>query len=91
MVPLGTDYTMNNFRNESQRPHRAFRSGSFGRSSARPLGVLPGTAVRLAKPLTGLERMTTVAADGTFQLTNIPLDTYELRVELEGLRRRCAR
>ena len=47
-------------------------------------GVLPGAAVRLVKPLTGLERMTTVGLDGTFQLTNIPLDTYELRVELAG-------
>jgi hypothetical protein len=47
-------------------------------------GVLPGVDVSLVKSLIGLERMTIVGPDGTFQLTNIPLDTYELRVELGG-------
>ncbi|MDO8632924.1 MAG: carboxypeptidase-like regulatory domain-containing protein, partial [Phycisphaerales bacterium] len=47
-------------------------------------GVIPGVDVRLVKSLTALERTTTVGSDGTFQLTNIPLDTYELRVELAG-------
>jgi outer membrane cobalamin receptor len=47
-------------------------------------GVIPGADVRLVKALTGLERTTTTGPDGTFQLTNIPLDTYELRVELPG-------
>lgn len=47
-------------------------------------GVLPGADVRLIKALTGLERGTTTGPDGAFQLANVPLDTYELRVELSG-------
>jgi hypothetical protein len=50
-------------------------------------GVIPGAAVRLVKPLTALERETMTGAEGTFQLTNVPLDTYELRVDLPGFAR----
>jgi hypothetical protein len=45
---------------------------------------LPTANVRLAKRLTALERMTTTSDHGTFQVANVPLDTYELRVEFPG-------
>jgi hypothetical protein len=41
-------------------------------------------AVRLAHPLTGFDRRVSTADDGGFQLTNVPFDTYELRVERPG-------
>lgn len=46
--------------------------------------AIPGATVRLLKSLTGLERTATTNADGAFQIRNIPLDTYELRVEFPG-------
>jgi hypothetical protein len=45
-------------------------------------GALPGAEVSLTKATTGLERKTVTAPDGTFQLANVPLDTYQLRVQL---------
>lgn len=45
---------------------------------------LPGATVRLIKALTGLERSAVTATDGGFQIGNVPLDTYELRVEFPG-------
>ncbi len=47
-------------------------------------GSLPGAEVRLSKSLTGLERTAAASVDGRFQIANIPLDTYELRVEFPG-------
>jgi hypothetical protein len=47
-------------------------------------GVLPGADVRLSKPLSGFERASVTDGDGSFQLGNIPFDTYELRVEFSG-------
>ena len=47
-------------------------------------GVLPGSDVRLTKTQTGLVRSTITEADGTFQIPNVPLDTYRLDVELSG-------
>lgn len=46
--------------------------------------ALPGATVRLVKALTGLERTATTGLEGAFQITNVPLDTYELRVEFPG-------
>ena len=45
---------------------------------------LPTADVRLSKRLTALERATTTSDHGTFQVANVPLDTYELRVEFPG-------
>ena len=45
---------------------------------------IPGAQVTLSKRLTGLERSTSTALDGTFQLANVPLDSYELRVAFDG-------
>jgi hypothetical protein len=45
---------------------------------------LPGATVRLVKPLVGLERTTTTDLHGSYQLTNIPPDTYDLHVTLDG-------
>ena len=67
-------------------------SGAFGQSVALLRGVvrdaqglpLPTADVRLTKRLTALERATTTSNHGAFQVSNIPLDTYELRVEFPG-------
>src|SRR5688572_7142353 len=45
---------------------------------------LPTAEVRLSKRLTSLERTTIASDQGTFQVTNVPLDTYELRVQFPG-------
>src|SRR6266545_8251303 len=47
-------------------------------------GTLPGATVRLSKSITGLERTATTSTEGHFQITNIPLDTYDLRIEFPG-------
>ncbi len=47
-------------------------------------GTLPAVDIVLTKALTGLERRATTGIDGTFQIVNIPLDGYVLRVELGG-------
>lgn len=47
-------------------------------------GSLPGADIRLSKSLTGLERVTSTSTEGRFQIANVPLDTYELRVEFPG-------
>ena len=47
-------------------------------------GALPGAAVQLSRPLTGLLRTAVTGPDGTFQITNVPLDTYALHIELSG-------
>jgi hypothetical protein len=52
--------------------------------SDRQGGVMPGAEIRLVKPLTGLERTSATSPNGAFEITNIPLDTYELRVTLDG-------
>jgi hypothetical protein len=67
-------------------------SGALGQSVALLRGVvrdaqglpLPTADVRLTKRLTALERATTTSDHGAFQVSNIPLDTYELRVEFPG-------
>ena len=45
---------------------------------------LPAAAVTLSKRLTALERTTATSNVGAFQLANVPLDSYELRVEFPG-------
>ena len=45
---------------------------------------LPTAEVRLSKRLTALERTTTTSDQGMFQVANVPLDAYELRVEFPG-------
>lgn len=45
---------------------------------------LPTADVRLSKRLTALERTTTTSDQGMFQVANVPLDAYELRVEFPG-------
>lgn len=45
---------------------------------------LPTAEVRLSKRLTSLERVTTTSDQGTFQVANVPLDAYELRVTFPG-------
>ena len=45
---------------------------------------LPTAQIRLSKRLTSLERTATTTDRGMFQVANVPLDTYELRVEFPG-------
>jgi hypothetical protein len=48
--------------------------------------AIPGARIALANPLTGFERTATSADDGTFRLSNIPLQTYTVKVEFPGFR-----
>lgn len=45
---------------------------------------IPAAEVRLSKRLTAFERSTVTSTDGSFQIANIPLDSYELLVEFPG-------
>jgi hypothetical protein len=45
---------------------------------------IPDAAVRLLQPLTGFERAVATAPDGTFLVTNVPFDTYEMHVHRDG-------
>ncbi len=45
---------------------------------------IPDASVRLANALTGYERTVSSDADGAFEILNIPLQTYELRVLSDG-------
>ena len=47
-------------------------------------GVLPGAAITVVRPVTGLVRETVSAADGAFTITNLPLDQYTLTVTVDG-------
>ena len=50
-----------------------------------PLGAaVSGAGVRLINLLTGFERQTATEADGSFQVLNIPFQTYELQVSHSG-------
>jgi hypothetical protein len=46
--------------------------------------ILPHAEICLARPAIGFERRATADERGVFRLTNVPLDTYELRVEFPG-------
>src|SRR5688572_30162216 len=50
-----------------------------------PLGAaLPAAAITLSNPLTGFEHTTTAQTDASFQITNIPPQTYRLAVTFPG-------
>ena len=50
-----------------------------------PLGaVLPGAEIRLTNSITGFDTATVSGDDGTFNLTNVPLQTYRLSVVVQG-------
>jgi hypothetical protein len=48
--------------------------------------ALPGAEIRLANPITGLERTATTGDDGSFHITNIPLQTYRVTIAFPGFR-----
>lgn len=45
---------------------------------------LPGAEIGLANPITGLELRSTASTDGSFHLTNIPLQTYRVTIAFPG-------
>lgn len=47
-------------------------------------GTVPGASVTVLQASSGLERATTTDADGRYDVANLPLGTYELRVQLPG-------
>jgi outer membrane cobalamin receptor len=47
-------------------------------------GVMPGVDVRIVREVTGLRRAAVTGADGRFEIQNLPLDLYELTVEIAG-------
>ncbi|MDE2754936.1 MAG: TonB-dependent receptor [Acidobacteriota bacterium] len=50
-----------------------------------PLGAaVSGAEVRLTNLLTGFERQTATRSDGSFQILNVPFQTYELQVSHSG-------
>ena len=50
-----------------------------------PLGAaVSGAGVRLTNLLTGFERQTATRSDGSFQILNVPFQTYELQVSHSG-------
>jgi hypothetical protein len=50
-----------------------------------PLGaVLPGAEIRLTNSITGFDAATVSGDDGTFRLTNVPLQTYRFSVVVSG-------
>ena len=48
--------------------------------------MLPGVALTLTQPSTGLTRTTVSGRDGRFVLAVLPAGAYELRAELSGFR-----
>jgi hypothetical protein len=49
-------------------------------------GVIPGATVTLISESQGLTFTTASTADGTFVLTNLPGDTYTIKVEMDGFK-----
>lgn len=47
-------------------------------------GVLPGATATVTHASSGLRRATVTAGDGTFEVANLPLGTYDLHVTLPG-------
>jgi hypothetical protein len=47
-------------------------------------GALPGAEIRLTNSITGLERTSTTGDDGSFHMTNIPLQTYRVTIAFPG-------
>jgi hypothetical protein len=48
--------------------------------------AIAGAAITLSNPVSGFEQTVTAADDATFRLTNIPLQTYTLKIEFPGFR-----
>jgi hypothetical protein len=46
--------------------------------------ALPGATIQLLAPLGGFDRLAVADIDGAFQMSNVPLGQYELRVTLSG-------
>ncbi len=46
--------------------------------------VIPGAAVTIENPVSGLQRASTTDASGQFQFTNLPLNPYHLTVKKDG-------
>src|SRR5271154_3445221 len=64
---------------------QAGNSGSIEGSVADPSGaVVSGATVRIQNPVSGFDRTTTTAADGSFRFTNVPFNPYHLSVDAPG-------
>jgi hypothetical protein len=46
--------------------------------------VVPNATVALRNPVTGFERTTATDSDGSFRLTNVPANPYDLTVTASG-------
>jgi hypothetical protein len=67
------------------QPAAAQTTATFGGRVLDSLGdVLPGAEIRLVNPITGLDRTATAADDGSFRVTNIPLQTYRVTATFPG-------
>ena len=67
------------------RPTAAQTTATLAGRVLDPLGaVLPGAEIRLVNALTGLDRAATAADDGSFHVTNIPLQTYRVTATFPG-------
>ena len=64
---------------------RAQSAAQLSGTVVDPQGAaVSGAAVRLTNLLTGFERQTATRPDGSFQLLNVPFQTYELQVSRSG-------
>jgi hypothetical protein len=60
-------------------------AGAISGTVTDPSGaVIPGAAVRLANPVSGLDRTTQTDALGKFQFANVPFNHYSLAVQAAG-------
>jgi hypothetical protein len=55
-----------------------------GRVIDQQLAVVPGATVEVSQPSSGLERLATTVDEGRFSVLNLPVGTYDLRVNLPG-------
>ena len=66
-------------------PAGAQATAQLGGTVVDPLGAaVSGATIRLSNLLTGFERRTATESDGSFQVLNIPFQTYELQVRYSG-------
>jgi carboxypeptidase family protein len=67
-------------------PIKAQNAGSIdGVVKDQTGGAVAGAKVGINFPVTGFQRETTTAADGSFRFTNIPFNPYHLTVAAQGL------